>query len=312
MILIPKYKDLIVDVSLKRPMFRGHFKLEAVGLDGRVRLLAEFDNLITTNGANLLGNGNPLSWCLVGSGNNPPTLADTALQTFVASTNTTNFTTQTAQSSSPYFGTTTIQYAFPIGGATGNLAEVGVGQSNTNGQLFSRALILDSGGSPTTITVLSSEALYVTYQLNQYVPLADVTGSVTVSGVSYAYTLRASRATGTQWCYSNGDAGGVSSASLYNGTIGAITSSPSGTSAFQSSSSNNSYSTGSFTLSGNATWNLTVGNFGGSGVTAVEVIFGTARNQRGSYQIGLTPGIPKDASHVLTLNFSTSWAINTP
>lgn len=314
MILIPKYRDIEIPVALKRPKFRGHFILEAVGLDGRVRKLAEFDNLITTNGANLLGQSGvtPLATCAVGSGNATPALGNTALQTLVTSTTTVNpgFPAFAAASSSPYFGTTTYQYAFAIGAAAGNLSEVGVGTIATN--LFSRALILDGGGSPTTITVLSSEALYVTYALSQYVPLSDVTGSVTIASVSYAYTLRAASATATGvWAYHNGDAGGIQAALVSNGAIGAITGIPSGTSSSNSSVANNAYSAGSFTLSGTATWGLTQGNVAG-GVTAAQVTFGTGTGSRGSYQIGFGTAIPKDASHVLTLNFSTSWAINLP
>jgi hypothetical protein len=312
MILLPKYRDIEIPIALKRPRFAGHYKLEAVGLDGRVRLLAEFDNIITNNGADLLGNNSPLTFCSVGSGNTAPSVTQTALTTFVASTSSINSNTFTSQSTSPYFGTNTVQYAFPIGGATGNLSEVGVGVANNGTNLFSRALILDGGGSPTTITVLSSEALYVTYQLNQYVPLTDVVGNITIAGVNYSYTLRAQNATSTNWCYRNGDAGGISNggAIVYNGSIGAITSSPSGTPAQASSLANNSYSTGSFTLSGTATWTLTSGNLSG-GVTAASVNFGTSQGSRGQYQIGFGSAIPKDSSHVLTLSFGTSWTINT-
>lgn len=312
MILLPKYREIEIPITLDRPRFKGHFKLEAVGLDGRVRFLAEFDNLVTTNGGNLLGSGNPLNACLVGSGNATPVITDTALQTFVAGTTATNSQNFAAASSSPYFGTTTTQYAFPIGGATGNLSEVGVGASSSNANLFSRALILDGGGSPTTITVLSSEALFVTYALSQYVPLADVTGSITITGVSYAYTLRAASATSTQWAYRPADAGGLSnSSSVFNGTIGAITGSPSGTSGASSSTANNAYSAGSFTLSGTATWGLANGNLAG-GITAALVQFGTNASSRGIFQIGFGTAIPKDSSHILTLSFSTSWVINSP
>lgn len=312
MILIPKHRDLIVPV-VAQTRVAGFYKLEAVDAMGRRRLLADwFPNLITTNGANAFGSATVLGTCAVGSGNATPALTDTALQALVASTTTTNSTTQSNSGSSPYFGSYTVQYNFAIGVATGNLSEVGVGPTATS--LFSRALILDGGGSPTTITVLSSEALYVTYQLNQYVPLSDVTGSVTIAGVSYGYTVRAGDATSTEWAYSNANVFvGIVSAVAFNGTIGAITTTPSGTASSASSIANNSYSSGSFSRSGTATWNLISGNLSG-GITAALVRWGDAgnSNNRGLYQIGFSPAIPKDASHVLTLSFSTSWAINTP
>jgi hypothetical protein len=309
-ILIPKYRDIFVPIALQRPLFKGRYKLEAVGLDGRVRPLAEFDNIITNNGADLLGNSPTLlAHCCVGTGNTTPSVTQTALTSYVSDTTTQNFATSGAQSTAPYFGTTTIQYAFAIGAATGNLAEVGIGPQSGGTNLFSRALILDGGGSPTTITVLSSEALYVTYQLNQYVPTSDVTGNITIAGTNYSYTLRAQNATSASWALASGDRlynNGV----VYNGTIGAVTSSPSGATSGGATTSAPAYSTGSFSFSGTSTWGLTSGNLSG-GITAASCTFGQTNGSRGQFQVGFGTPIPKTSSFVLTLSFSTSWAINT-
>ena len=313
MILIPKYRDLIVPVRL-RTRVAGFYKIEAVDLSGRRRLLADwFPNLITTSGGNQLGTGSPyLSYCSVGSGNAAPNIANTQLQTLIATTASLNSSTFSAQSGSPYYGTTTRQFSFAIGAAAGNLSEVGVGSDAGGLALFSRALILDGGGIPTTITVLSSEALYVTYQVNQYVPLTDVVSTVSIAGVTYNYTLRAELATtASNWALRNTDAPGVAQAAVYNGAIGSITASPSGTSANSTSNANGSYSTGSFTLSGTATWGLPDGNLSG-GITAADVQFGSSGGSRGAYQVSFSPAIPKDNSHVLTLSFSNSWTINSP
>lgn len=311
MILIPKYRDIEIPMKVNRPKFSGHYVLHIRGADGRVRKVAEFDNIITTNGANLLGSGSPLLTCAVGSGNRTPVITDTALQTLVGSTTSVQSHTTTNSGASPYFGANTTTYNFTAGTATGNLAEVGVG--NTASSLFSRALILDGGGSPTTITVLSSEALFVTYQLNQYVPLTDVTGSITIAGVSYGYTLRASSATSVgNWAYINGDAGGIetNSPTVYNGAIGAITGTPSGTSASGSTIANSSYSANSFTLSSTVTFGISAGNLAG-GITAASVQWGLG-GSRGSYQMGFGTAIPKDNTKVLTLSLNTSWTINSP
>lgn len=313
---LPKHRDIIVPVHARAGV-RGWYKIEAMKSDGRRRLLADwFPNLITTLGANLLGNNSPLTLCCVGSGNTAPALGNTALQALVASTTTVNagFPIFSAQAAPPYFGSTVTQYNFPAGTATGNLSEVGVGSAATS--LFSRALILDGGGLPTTITVLASEALYVTYQLNQYVPTADVTGTVTIAGVVYNYTLRAAQSTlAAGWAYQNGDASGIANpvkagSPVFNGAIGPVTGQPAGANSLPDSIANNAYSVGSFTLSGTATWGLTAGNVAG-GVTAALVAFGTSAS-RGRYQVGFATPIPKDASHVLTLSFSTSWVINSP
>lgn len=313
LIWIPTKRDLIVPTELPRTRIAGFYKLEARKADGRMRpLTGWFPNLITNGGLDMLGIAtNFLGVCAVGSGNTAPSFTDTALQSLIASTSTTNFQVPGAQSSSPYYGSLTTQYAFAIGAAAGNLSEVGVGTGATS--LFSRALILDGGGSPTTITVLSSEALYVTYQFNQYVPLSDVTGTIVISGTSYGYTLRARNATNTSWAAQVSDSPGIyfpngSAAPVFNGTLGTITSSgPSGASAQASSVANNAYSAGSYTLSGTVTYGLTAGNVTG-GVTAASFQFGTTSGSRGLYQIGFGTAIPKDGSHVLTLSYSNSWA----
>jgi hypothetical protein len=307
LIYVPKYRDVIVPLQTTAGM-RGRYKIEAVQPDGRRRLLADwFPNLITNLGLDQLGNNG--AWqtlCAVGSGNTAPAFTDTSLQTLVGTTNNNTVFTQTSSSSSPYFGTTSLTYRFAAGVATGNLSEVGVGVSAT--QLFSRALILDGVGSPTTITVLAAEALDVTYQVSQYVPLVDVTGTVVIAGVTYNYTLRAANATSTvRWAPRQNDPAGLFSVTVYNGAIGAITSSPSGTSAAGGSVANNAYSTSSYSNSGTVTFGLTGGNVSG-GISAVDVLLGNSQASRGEYQVGLSPAIPKDATKVLTLSFSSTWA----
>jgi hypothetical protein len=312
MIFLPK-RELIVPMHLKTGI-RGMYKIEAVNVtDGRRRVLADwFPNLITTNGGNLLGSGgNALTYCSVGTGNTPPALTDVQLVSLVATTSTLNSFTRGNSGSSPYYGTTNVQFNFAAGTATGNLSEVGVGSASNGTSLFSRALILDGGGNPTTITVLNTEALYVTYQLNQYVPLVDGSGSFVINGTTYNYTVRGANATSNAWAYQTGDSAGLSSVTAYNGSIGTITGSPSGTSSGESSHVNNAYSTGSFQNTGVSTFGLTQGNLAG-GISALLANFGASFSSRGQFQFGLTPAIAKDSSHNLTLNFTASWVINSP
>lgn len=313
---LPKTKELAIVVARPTMRIAGFYKIEAVDkFSGKRRVLADwFPNLITTNGANLLGaNNGYFTTCCVGSGNTPPALTDTALQTLVGSTASTNSSSQSSSGGTPWYGARTIQYNFPAGTATGNLTEVGVGVTTTN--LFSRALILDGGGAPTTITVLASEALYVTYQVNQYAPTADSSGNVTIASVVYAYVIRAANAnSATAWGIANADAPGItgtSGAQVSNGSLGTVTGQPSGTLSPASSVANNSYSTGSFQLSGTATWGLTSGNVSG-GISAALFGFGAQFGTRGQFQMSFSPVIPKDGSHILTLTVVNSWAINLP
>lgn len=316
-IWVPKVK--IIEATFEpKTRIAGYYKLQVIRPDGSVRVdTGWFPNLITNIGLDQYDSSGFFSTCAVGSGNTAPAFTDTQLVSLVASTtNTVGSTTQAAQSSSPYFGTTTKSWAFVAGTATGNLSEVGIGVDATH--LFSRALILDGGGSPTTITILSTEQLNVTYQLGSYVPLTDLTGTITLNAISYSYTLRAANATSAaRWAYVPQDASSITglggpfsgnffSTTVTNGSIGAITGQPSGTSNSCDSATASSYTNGSFTRAGTSTWSINTGNLSG-GVTAATVGFGQSNASRGQYQVSFSPAIPKDNTHVLTLNWSNSW-----
>jgi hypothetical protein len=300
-----------IDLPLK---LRGRYKLEAVDVfTGRRRLLADwFDNLITDNGLDLLGTtGNFQTYCLVGSGNTAPANSNTALVTFVASTSSTTNSLNTNSGSSPYFGTMTRTWRFAIGTATGNLSEIGIGPNSTNTGLFSRALILDGGGSPTTITVLSTEALDATYQLQVYAPLTDVTGNVTINAVSYAYVMRAANANSSgSWGgpnAANGDRMGLNGLTVYNGSIGSITSQPGGSSGNNGGIAVQSYTPGSLFIDSIVSFGLSDGNVSG-GISAALLTYGRNFSSLGSFQVSFTPALPKDGSHTMTLTFRQSWA----
>lgn len=319
MIWIPKYKDIIVNPHTPKIRVAGYYKLEAIGLDGRVRPLGTFPNLITDGGLDMLGTyANEFAVCAVGSGNTAPANGNTALVALVASTGNAIAATNTIQGSSPYFGTTTVTWQFPTGAAAGNLSEVGIGTTATS--LYSRALILDGGGAPTTITILSTEALNVTYIMQQYVPLVDVTGTITLAAVNYGYTIRAANATNTTfWCKVFGLQtppnlrSGFQSA-LSTGTLGAITSQPGGSAFNDSGCSTAAYTPGSLTLQSTANWDINHGNApGGIGsmiITAGNQTTGggSASFGTGQWQIAFSPVIPKDATKVLQIVLNVSWA----
>ena len=172
----------------------GHFAMIVHGGQrGRV-VLAEFDNIILNTGLNYVcaGGPNPMQFCQIGTGTSTPTSADASLQAYLAYTGdvqSDSFATAALVLGPPPYKEGSKRFRFAIGAAAGVLAEVGIGWAS-NGSLWSRARIADVNGAPTTITVLADEQLDVVYTLRAYLPNVDVTGSVTLSGLSYGYKLR--------------------------------------------------------------------------------------------------------------------------
>jgi hypothetical protein len=288
----------------------GRYKMEAVNADtGERRVVADwFDNLITDMGLNRLGSGGVCSYCLVGSGSTPPANSDTQLQTLVAATSTTQGGDGGIVTSPTAYRWARYVFRFGAGAAAGNLSEVGVNWNGSTTAIFSRALIKDGSGNPTTITILSNEYLDVTYELRVYPPAADVTFQRTISGQTYDCTLRAMGIglTSPQNYLSSGasytNSGYVNA---YSGAIGSITGFPGGSQGglnyTQDAYSNNSYAQTCVLTAG-----LSVGNFGAGGIQAIGF-----QNHLCSFQVGFSPAIPKDGTKILTLNVSVSWARRT-
>lgn len=285
-------------------------------IPGTTEVVADwFPNLITNQGLERMGaNNNYFGSCQVGSGNDVPAFTDTALETFVAGTSTQPVAaTNSTQPGSPYYAATVGTYRFPTGDAAGNLSEIGTGWATTGATLFSRALILDGGGSPTTITILSDEILDVTYQFRVYPPEVDTTGTIMISAVPYDFTARASRVTvfnegnfGGGWGSGFGGAsatikGQTSTMVAFSGGIGAITAGPSGSTSQTSNVTAPSYVPTSLENDGELTWDISVAAIGS--YMSVRVRF-----QLGEYQVEFDPVIPKTAINELRLTFRNSWS----
>ncbi|MDH1660785.1 hypothetical protein N5E02_05070 [Stenotrophomonas sp. GD03777] len=297
----------------------GRFQIEAFRVDsegveipGSRRIAAEwFPNLITNAGLDRMGSvGDYMSSCMVGSGNAAPAETDTALQARVASTS--NINVQSNNSNvSPRYGWRRRTFRFAAGAAAGNLSEVGVGWTST--AVFSRALILDGSGNPTTITVLSDEVLDVTYELRFYISEADVNFNVDISGTTYACVARPanlgediSTQIGTiEICVNTQDrANGVRA--FETQVLGAVTGQPAGPDASPLAFSNSTYVNGTRYKETVVTAGLNSGNFS-TGLGSIRV-----DNSFCDWQINFTPKIPKDATKVLTLNVRSAWSRHVP
>lgn len=175
-----------------------NIQLPKVGLKGIMRMVVskdaemkevthdtgEFPNLITNVGMDRVGtvSSGPdsistfRSLCgrfVVGSGQTPPTFADTALQAPVAfASGDVGLVGQSSNYARGWYEIT-VSYQFGQGVAAGNLSEIGIQSGSASGPLWSRALILDGNGNPTTITVLPSDFLTCYYTLRIMIPQED-------------------------------------------------------------------------------------------------------------------------------------------
>ena len=302
-----------------------------VGLRGEYRLVLnagtdrESDsgwvpNLITDYGMDSLASDvspSRMGYCAVGTGSAAPANTDTGLQAFLAAQTPFASTSPSIDSTSPYQQHYTNQFNFAQGAVVGNVTELGVGPNNTGTNLFSRCLIVDGTGAPTALTVTSIDQLTVYYRLNITYDLTDHAGSVTLAGTAYSYTARVSSATaiGAKYVIAQGGLAIPSIAATYNqillvaygstAALGSLTSTPSGTQAPPSATSQSvaAYTPGSFYRDVTVTLGATIGNPPG-GIGAV--LFSTSSDFIWQYQF--TPVIPKDNTKTLSLTFRVSWA----
>ena len=303
----------------------GEYKISAYKMvDGKrvnERVLSDwFPNLITNLGLNYIAeNDGWVPYCHVGSSSNAPAVTDISLVTPVAvspSISAQMSGAATVNGSSPYESYKIYTYTFGIGVAAGNLSEVGVGWGTGLGSLFSRALILDTGGSPTTITVLSDEYLEVKYKLTYYPIITDTTGTVTFTGGiggTYDFILRTASVLSLvrpfSTTYMLNIAMGRSSSleydwETYYGDIGAITSKPANAIAISGgfdSFTNAAYVTDSFELYLTLVLGLTKGNHV-SGLRSIFFPWGI-----NYHQCQFDPAIPKTSDDIVTLTFKKTW-----
>jgi hypothetical protein len=275
----------------------GRFRLTATKRDGSHRSTGWFDNLILNNGLNVMGSGNPISQCMVGTGNTAPAVTDTQLQTRIAST--TNIVSATHG--------VDLTDNFAEGVATGDLQEVGVGNSNTS--CFSRALIQDTLGDPTVFPVAADETLDVQYELRVYPKVTDTVTTITLDGIDYEFTIRPQTFNLWDWSFyvrflnSLGmrvlgwtgptSYGVVSSFGTYVQAIA-------GTSQNGGTHETVSYVNGSHEVIRTHIWGLTAGNVDIEGFMVTTAC--------GYWKMLVDPPIPKRSTKILTLNFKLSWA----
>jgi hypothetical protein len=301
-----------------------------VALSGEYRLVINrggieidtgwFKNVILNQGLNQLGvaSANVLyGYARVGTGTSTPLITNTVLDNQVAVSNILSGATVVNSGASSYTTLTTYQYTFTQGAVTGNISEVGVGWDTTGSTLFSRALIVDGSGNPTTITLTSIDQLTIYYRLNAAQPLTDTTSSVNISSTSYPYTIRTAQA--ASFCNNSAtfyyaDAfTRLSSVIIYgsDAALGAITGTLSGTIIANSGNPGFTFTFPAYTPSTyyrESTFSIDVstGNAVG-GVGGMTLQWGAYGSSLQNQIVFATP-IPKTNTQVLTLTQRFTWA----
>ncbi len=295
----------------------GHFTLVVHSEARGSRVVADFDNIILNQGLDRLAVGTSANYCQVGTGSTTPAVTQTSLASYLANSNDTSTVAEILSyvpGSTPY--TQVIRtYRFGTGVAAGTISEVGTAWSGTGSNLFSRALILDSLGSPTSITVLSDETLDVKYTFRIYSPTADVTGTIVIGGDTYNYILRAAEIDDAT-SFWNASAflnnpmmqlSFSSNARIYPATsvLGATTVLPSGTATNSDGApASSTYVPGNYWREAEATWGLTANPAGGVACADFAISYTTS----GIMKMSFSPVIPKDNTKTLKLKVRTTWA----
>ena len=164
-----------MQVSIKNKI-GARFKLVAHKGDGKpTKETGWFHNLVLNTGLDRMSVNTWINRCCVGSGNSQPKVAQISLDNFIASTTNRMQTFGVANTTNtPYYYGVRLTWRFGEGVAAGNLSEVGLGWGDT--ELWNRALIKDTSGNATTITILSDEYLDVVSEIRVY-PQPAITGS---------------------------------------------------------------------------------------------------------------------------------------
>ena len=229
----------------------GEFRCVVKRADGSTKIDTGYQkNLILNQGLDFFGGNNGsdmMKYCVIGSGNSQPIYTQNKLDTAITGVSGATFSTKydydASRDGNLYKTNKVCKYSF-TGLNNVNVSEVGLASiysDRTTYFLCTRALIKDSQGNPTTITVLSGEILEVYYKLWAVYDTTDKTDTFNLldgTGGSVAYNYKARLAfVGSSMWYDNRysdyivgkalkfmlNSGGSSINTFYTGELGSIT-----------------------------------------------------------------------------------------
>lgn len=296
--------------------FSGEYSLTVKRPDGTQVQTPWFKNVITNIGLDRLGVGSPINFARVGTGTSTPSILNTVLDAQIAGSASGSTSSSVNLGAPSYNAQHTFSFTFNQGAVVGNITEIGVGWDAANtATLFSRALILDTGGNPISVSVTAIDQLTVFYRLTIIPQLTDVTGVVNISGTPYNYTGRIAQV-GSFFNSAFFTSGGSivtmnTNAGVFNlygtgATLGGITGNPSAASStgINVSASYGSYTTGNYYRDATANLSTALGNTSG-GIAALRVPLASTGMY---YQYLFNPIIPKDNTKTFSMTFRVSWA----
>lgn len=303
--------------------FSGKFRLEVRNVHThQITKVREFNNTITDAGLNGYGKGtaNLLGRCMVGAGTSIASTTATGMGSVIASVN--GAGSGQVQLLAPvepeWSAGVKLKYRFEAGSITTPISEIGICNRKDHGAtdfvLWSRTLITDANGTPTSLTILADEYLDVYYILNLHLDLTDKASSFDLNGVNYNYTARAAMVQSSLVNVADGNlhfANGITIKNVFNGnTLGQITESirEYTKSANPSCSvSLSPYIDGTFQRDCIAEIATGNGNIDG-GILGLEIGPNGNGNQLHVYsQIALDKAIPKDSSKSIKFTLRSSW-----
>lgn len=176
----------------------GHFtihkgKLDTNGEPVTREYVTGFNNMITDAGLYRIGNNADwMDFMHLGTGMTPPTPQQNSLvnTTYIGSNvapmlagEDTRFGVNTVDSENTFCWITRVFRVSPRG-VSQTYSELGVGWRGSNDEhhLFSRTLIKDSLGNPSTVSILGDEYLDVTYEVRMYIPTDTAIYTVSPTG----------------------------------------------------------------------------------------------------------------------------------
>jgi hypothetical protein len=186
-------------------VYSGHYTIVKRKKDSDVsEVVADFDNLITTFGITLDNSRGVMrrTLCGLGTGTTAPAASNVQLEQPVLDVNGGIAWTDMIWNGTPVpIQETTFPYEYKIsavanftpGIVSGNLTEIGLYQGDPQTgeyKVFSRALIKDANGNPTTLTVANDEYLDVYYYLKTTFSPINQPFSISINGVTKTGRVR--------------------------------------------------------------------------------------------------------------------------